>query len=71
MAKKRKKDIQLNPEFFENTLVRFRPISLNNLDALKGDKLYYSTPNNFNDPYDTLIFANYLQIIKPELFTSR
>ncbi len=64
MAMKRKKDIQPNPDFFENTLVRFRPISTNNLDALKGDRLYYSTPNNFNDPYDTLIYANYLQIIE-------
>lgn len=64
MAMKRKKDTQPNSDFFENTLVRFRPISANNLNALKGDRLYYSTPNNFNDPYDTLIYANYSQIIK-------
>lgn len=68
MAKKRKKDIQPNTEFFENTLVRFRSISSNNLDALKDDKLYYSTPNKFNDPYDTLIYANYLQIIQDIYF---
>lgn len=64
MTKKRKKDIQTNSDFFENTLVRYRPISPNNLDSLKGDRLYYSTPNNFNDPYDTLIYANYMQIIE-------
>lgn len=64
MTKKRKKDIELNSNFFENTLVRFRTISLNNVDNLKSDILYYSTPKNFNDPYDTLIYANYLQIIK-------
>lgn len=68
MAKKRKKDIQPNLYFFKNTLARFRPISLNNIDALKEDRLYYSTPNNFNDPYDTLIYANYLQIIQDIYF---
>lgn len=50
--------------FFENALVRFRMISTKNLEALKSDRLYYSTPNNFNDPYDTLIYANHLQIIQ-------
>lgn len=68
MEKKEKKDIQPNDNFFENTLVRYRPISLNNFDALKNDRLYYSTPNNFNDPYDTLIYANYLQIIQDIYF---
>lgn len=64
MAKKRINDIQPNSEFFVNTLIRFRPISPNNLDSLKSDRLYYSTPNNFNDPYDTLIYANYIQILR-------
>ena len=59
-----KKTIRPNTNYFENTLVRFRSISTDNLDALNDDKLYYSTPNNFNDPYDTLIYANYIQIIR-------
>lgn len=62
MAKKRRNDILPNLDFFENTLVRFRPISSNNLDALASNRLYYSTPNNFNDPYDTLIYANYFNV---------
>lgn len=33
-----------------NTLVRYRTISDNNLNALKEDRLYYSTSANFNDP---------------------
>ena len=41
-----------------NTLVRYRTISENNLNALKEDRLYYSTPANFNDPYDTLLYAD-------------
>ncbi len=57
-----------NSFFFENTLVRFRAISHNNLNALENDKLYYSTPDNFNDPYDTLIYANYIQIIQDIYF---
>lgn len=51
-------------DFFENTLVRFRSTSTNNIEALKDNKLYYSIPQNFNDPYDTLIYANYLKIIQ-------
>lgn len=64
--KQDKKDIQRNiaASFFKDTLVRFRTISSNNLEALQNDRLYYSTPNNFNDPYDTLIYANYLQILQ-------
>lgn len=60
----KRKNVQHNSAFFENTLVRYRPISFNNLEAFKDDRLYYSTPNNFNDPYDTLIYANYLQIVQ-------
>ena len=64
--KQDKKDIQgnISSSFFSDTLVRFRAISFNNLETLKNDRLYYSTPNNFNDPYDTLIYANYLQILQ-------
>lgn len=64
--KQDKKDIQgnISSSFFSDTLVRFRAISFNNLEALKNDRLYYSTPNNFNDLYDTLIYANYLQILQ-------
>ena len=58
------KNVQSNSVFFKNILVRFRSISSNNLDAFKDDRLYYSTPNNFNDPYDTLIYANYRRIIQ-------
>jgi len=64
MGNKRKKDLKFKEKIFENTLVRFRPISNDNIQALKDNRLYYSTPNNFNDPYDTLIYANYIQIIQ-------
>ena len=57
-------------DFFCNTLIRFRSIN-NNLKALKNNKLFYSTPDNFNDPYDTLIYVDYDKIakkIKKELY---
>lgn len=47
-----------------NTLVRYRTISENNLNALKENRLYYSTPANFNDPYDTLLYADYGKIMQ-------
>lgn len=42
----------MNDKILENTLVRYRAATDKNIDALKNDRLYYSTPNNFNDPYD-------------------
>lgn len=39
-------------------LFRYRTVNEKNLEALKNDRLYYSTPNCFNDPYDNLIFVN-------------
>ena len=47
-----------------NTLIRYRTISENNLNALKENRLYYSTPANFNEPYDTLLYADYGKIMQ-------
>lgn len=45
-----------------NCLFRYRTIDDNNISALENNKLYFSTPNNFNDPYDNLIFASLKKI---------
>lgn len=47
----------------ENTLTRYRSCILQNIENLKKDRLYYSTPINFNDPFDTLLYANYFRIL--------
>lgn len=47
----------------ENTLTRYRSCTLQNIENLKKDRLYYSTPINFNDPFDTLLYANYFRIL--------
>ena len=43
-------------EKFENCLFRYRKLNdadrEKNIDALKNNRLYFSTPVNFNDPYD-------------------
>lgn len=47
----------------ENTLTRYRFCTSQNIKNLEYDRLYYSTPANFNDPYDTLLYANYFEIL--------
>lgn len=58
------KVVHLNDHFFENTLVRYRGVNAKSIEALKLNRLYYSTPSYFNDPYDTRVFANPLAILK-------
>ena len=36
-------------------LYRYRPINNNNLDALRTNKLYFSTASNYDDPFDTFL----------------
>ena len=38
----------------KNTLFRFRSINKNSVSALMNDFVFASTPDQFNDPYDTL-----------------
>lgn len=65
---------QMSPDFYnydftmsalleKNTLTRYRSCTLQNIENLKRDCLYYSTPANFNDPYDTLLYADYFRIL--------
>ncbi len=44
-------------------ICRYREVNDNNLNALQDERLYFSTPSNFNDPYDNLIYANTFQIV--------
>ncbi len=41
------------------SLYRYRPMNKNNIDALINDRLYFSTPNNYSDIYDSLFTINF------------
>jgi len=45
-------------EIVISSVFRYRSCNQNNLDALRKDRLYFSTPENFNDPYDNLMYIN-------------
>lgn len=49
-------------EKFENCLFRYRKLNgadrEKNIDALKNNRLYFSTPVNFNDPYDNRMYVD-------------
>ncbi len=44
-------------------LYRYRRYSEYNIEALKMNRLYFSNPKLFNDPYDNLLFANSNRIV--------
>ena len=57
-------DNQKTLVFLSNALCRYRAINEKNLDALRNDRLYFSTPGeSFNDPFDNLIYANSMKIL--------
>lgn len=45
-------------EMFENCLFRYRKLNDKNIQALNEDKLFFSTPSNFNDPYDNRMYVD-------------
>ena len=40
---------------YPNKLYRYRPVSIKTIEALKNNKLYFSTANYYDDPFDTFI----------------
>ena len=44
-------------------LCRFRPVSENSLLQLQENKLYYSSADHYDDPFDTFIHVITLQLI--------
>lgn len=45
-----------------NTLCRFRPVSENSLMHLQENKLYYSSADYYDDPFDTFVHVDYKQL---------
>lgn len=46
-------------------LFRYRPVSMNSLEALRTNKLYFSSANYYDDPFDTFLHID-LETIKKE-----
>lgn len=46
------------------TLFRYRSFDSEgyNLNALRNNKMYFNTPNNFNDPHDCLVYIDYEKV---------
>ena len=45
-------------------LFRYRPVSLNSLEALRTNKLYFSSANYYDDPFDTFLHIDIEEIRK-------
>lgn len=53
---------------FDNCLFRYRKLidgqAEQTITAFRQDRLYFSTPENFNDPFDNLMYIDKLQLYK-------
>lgn len=43
---------------FKNSVFRYRSYNTDTLNAFQNDRLYFSTPKHFNDPFDAVIHVN-------------
>ena len=43
---------------FDNSVFRYRSCTNSTVDVFKNDRLYFSTPRHFNDPFDAVIHVN-------------
>ncbi len=50
-------------------IYRYRPITVNNIDALQNNKLYFSRSNYYDDPFDTYLQIDYKSIYQQLLST--
>lgn len=48
----------LDNDIFQDFIYRYRACNPNSIDALKNDRLYFSTPSYFNDPFDSVIYVD-------------
>lgn len=46
-------------------LFRYRPVTMKSLEALRTNKLYFSSANYYDDPFDTFLFID-IERIKNE-----
>lgn len=43
-------------------LYRFRPVSFSSLDALQSNKLYFSSADHYDDPFDSFLYIDILRV---------
>lgn len=48
-------------------LFRYRPVTLNSLESLRTNKLYFSSANYYDDPFDTFLHID-IESIQQEFF---
>ncbi len=44
-------------------LYRFRPVSFSSLDGLQGNKLYFSSADHYDDPFDSFLHIDIPQTL--------
>ena len=54
---------------FPKLLFRYRPVNLNSLEALRTNRLYFSSANYYDDPFDTFLHID-IDSIHQELLTA-
>lgn len=50
-------------------IYRYRPITVNNIDALQNNKLYFSRSSYYDDPFDTYLHIDYKSIYQQLIST--
>ena len=54
---------------FPKLLFRYRPVNLNSLEALRTNRLYFSSANYYDDPFDTFLHID-IDSIHQEFLTA-
>ena len=49
---------------FPRYLYRYRPVNMNNLEALRTNRLYFSSANYYDDPFDTYLHIDFDRVEK-------
>lgn len=47
---------------YPSFIYRYRPVTVNNIDALQNNKLYFSKSSYYDDPFDTYLHIDYKNI---------
>lgn len=54
---------------YPKRLFRYRPVSTKNLEALRTNKLYFSSANYYDDPFDTFLYID-IEAIRKEFLNA-
>lgn len=54
--------IEMVKQNMPRKLYRYRSCNEHSIDAFRKNRIYFNTPNNFNDPHDCLVYFDYKRI---------